>query len=1169
VLFNRNGTVTNITCSWTNIGLQAGAAMVRDLWGHTNLGTFVNSFTTNVPSHSAVMLKIIGTPPVLPGLGTNYLSDLQSVYAYVGWGAMTKDKSIGGNPITLGGVAYSKGLGVHAFSGVEYDLGGVASRFRAVIGVDNEDIGQGPGSVDFQVYADGLQIYDSGVMLTNTPAQSVDLDVTGVSRLVLGVDDADDNNNYDHADWANAMVIVTNTTPVPPPIPVGLTAKPQNGINLSWNASLSATGYKIKRSTDGGNSYTVIGTSPVAVYPDTNLIFGMNYYYVVSATNQFGESSNSASVSATACSYVSSPTNVLAAATISGVTVNWNTVPGATSYSVARSTAGTPYVTIATGLTGTNYFDTTTVGGNNYYYTVTAVNSCNQSPPSTFVAATAPSAQIALLDGASAIVNAASTSISQPCTVSSGASVLVVLLADKNSTQGGDEPSTLSWNGQTLAQAGTVASGGASGGGGGSARECTIYYLYSPPAGTANITGTLNSSGASSYWLSAYTLVGVNTNIAPATAFAGTGNNVTSQQDSVATPSGSWAAVASTVGATSDSASITVTPSGTAITAADTGHDSSSITMGYVSGLTATNSTFTSSLTGTATKITLVEAVFSSAPAWQTSLSASPGSRQVGLTWNAFPAALSYNVNRSTISGNKVTITNVASTSYIDTGLTNGTKYYYTVTAVTATGPSASTIEVVATPLLAIRRGIGFNSFTLWPTATDLQLQKAAGFTYCRMDFSWSSIETTPGVYNFGAYDSCVSSLQQVGMTPLFIFDYANPLYDGGYSPYDQAGRTAYANFTVAAVKHYQGLGIIWEIYNEPTGFWTFTNGTTGDPGNATSVSNCAVLFAPLAIQVSAAIKNAYPNEIVVAPAMSYTDQARQPFCSNALNFLQMCYQAGMCSNLNAISIHPYRQSATQPEFCANDYVALRNQINNTAVNISGVNPPLINTESGFSAVDWGTTSGLYKNPTNTPASAEKSKAMYTARLLLSDQMNAVKVSIIYDWQEGSPPSYGMVDSNDVPVNTYYAIKTFSAQTAGYTYSSFTTNANSDYILTFTNGSQKLYVAWSEFGTADVVTIPVGSNIPVVVTSYDGSSVKYYVSGAGGYSCTLNNGPQYINQAVIQASNSGKSLQLTWPPNGTLLQATNLTGQWVTNQSLQPLTVTPTNRQMFYRVKWQ
>jgi len=378
-LFNTNTNSASITAPWTNLGLLPGPATVRDLWAHTDLGTFTNSFTTTVAAHSAVLLKVVGTPPPLPALGTVYLSDLQSAYAYVGWGTMTKDKSIGGNSITLNGTVYSKGLGVHAFSGVEYRLGGLASTFQADVGVDDE-VGAGYGSVMFQVYADGLKIYDSGVLHGGDPHQSVNLDLSGVNRLTLGVNDADDGNSYDHADWAGARLTVSSAAHVPPPAPLGLLANAGNPIVLTWSPGRSATSYNLKRSLSLNGSYTTITNVPLPIWMDSDVVLGATYYYVVSSVDAFGESTNSTPVSAVACSPPLPPTGLKAAANGSQITLTWSASPVATSYSLARATSGSPYGYLATGLNATNYTDTNVVSGIIYYYVVSSSNACNQSP---------------------------------------------------------------------------------------------------------------------------------------------------------------------------------------------------------------------------------------------------------------------------------------------------------------------------------------------------------------------------------------------------------------------------------------------------------------------------------------------------------------------------------------------------------------------------------------------------------------------------------------------------------------------------------------------------------------------------------------------------------------------------------------------------------------------
>jgi hypothetical protein len=86
-----------------------------------------------------------------------------------------------------------------------------------------------------------------------------------------------------------------------PTVPSGLIATAVSGseINLSWNPSVSASGYNVKRSTASNGAYlTVAANLPYLNYTDTSLTAGTTYYYAVSATNSFGPSANSSFASA-------------------------------------------------------------------------------------------------------------------------------------------------------------------------------------------------------------------------------------------------------------------------------------------------------------------------------------------------------------------------------------------------------------------------------------------------------------------------------------------------------------------------------------------------------------------------------------------------------------------------------------------------------------------------------------------------------------------------------------------------------------------------------------------------------------------------------------------------------------------------------------------------------
>ena len=148
-----------------------------------------------------------------PGPG-GFLSDLSWKSATNGYGPVEKDHSNGeqaagdGNPITLNGVVYPKGLGMHAAADVSYAITGCTA-FQSDIGVDDE---VGPnGSVVFQVYLDGTKAYDSGTMTGSSTTKSISLDLTGKSELRLVVTNGGDTISYDHADWANPQIACTGT----------------------------------------------------------------------------------------------------------------------------------------------------------------------------------------------------------------------------------------------------------------------------------------------------------------------------------------------------------------------------------------------------------------------------------------------------------------------------------------------------------------------------------------------------------------------------------------------------------------------------------------------------------------------------------------------------------------------------------------------------------------------------------------------------------------------------------------------------------------------------------------------------------------------------------------------------------------------------------------------
>jgi fibronectin type 3 domain-containing protein len=91
-------------------------------------------------------------------------------------------------------------------------------------------------------------------------------------------------------------------------------------------------------------------------------------------------------------------------------------------------------------------------------------------------------------------------------------------------------------------------------------------------------------------------------------------------------------------------------------------------------------------------------------PAIPTGLSATPGDAQVALSWAASSGATSYNVKRGPNSGGPYTqIAAPTATAFTDNiSVTNGTTYYYVVTAVNSAGQSGNSTQASAMPAASV-----------------------------------------------------------------------------------------------------------------------------------------------------------------------------------------------------------------------------------------------------------------------------------------------------------------------------------------------------------------------------------------------------------------------------------------------------------------------------------
>lgn len=137
----------------------------------------------------------------------------------------------------------------------------------------------------------------NGSTATFTPSSSLSYNTTYTAMITTGAKDAAGNAVASSYSWS----FTTEALSVPS-APSGLSATPGDGqATISWDTVSGATSYNIYWSTSTGVTKTN-GTNisnAISPYTHTGRANGTTYYYVITAVNSSGESSESSQLSAT------------------------------------------------------------------------------------------------------------------------------------------------------------------------------------------------------------------------------------------------------------------------------------------------------------------------------------------------------------------------------------------------------------------------------------------------------------------------------------------------------------------------------------------------------------------------------------------------------------------------------------------------------------------------------------------------------------------------------------------------------------------------------------------------------------------------------------------------------------------------------------------------------
>ena len=248
-----------------------------------------------------------------------------------------------------------------------------------------------------------------------------------------------------------------------------------------------------------------------------------------------------------------------------------------------------------------------------------------------------------------------------------------------------------------------------------------------------------------------------------------------------------------------------------------------------------------------------------------------------------------------------------------------------------------------------------------------------------------------------------VKILLAAGVVPYFILSYGNTLYDnacpaadkhdGTCPPSTAAGRQAFANFTVAAMAQWRGLGVLFEVWNEPNGGTWLPHATP--PGQG---------YAELVLAVGAARDAAgLGDELLIGPAVGGVD----------LPFIETVAQAGCLQYLDGLSVHPYRPGG--PESVLGSWDQLNALVDKYYVPASGSGsrrPRLVSGEWGWAtcADGAGRAAACTSGGAVGQAVTLQEQAARLVRQRYVNDLAGVAHTIYYDWQNDGG---GSLDSED------------------------------------------------------------------------------------------------------------------------------------------------------------
>lgn len=355
-----------------------------------------------------------------------------------------------------------------------------------------------------------------------------------------------------------------------------------------------------------------------------------------------------------------------------------------------------------------------------------------------------------------------------------------------------------------------------------------------------------------------------------------------------------------------------------------------------------------------------------------------------------------------------------------------------------------------------------------------------AGISTIRDELYWEQVEQRKGEYVFRPqFEKYMAQAKDLGIDPLIVMSFANPLYDEGKTPYTPEGCDAYGAYGQAILKRF-GDQIKWlEVWNEYNGTWCTGPAATDRPK----------YYAQMLRHANAKIKQVRPDVTVLGGAA-----VLQP-----LPYFEGIFKHDGLSHMDAAVIHPYRGNPEGVDQDTNDLQNLAKQHND------GKGVPIWATETGL----------IDQSPGGRERVARYLVRQYT--LLLSANVEKIYWYLCRDYDQFK--SMGLLHDPKsplgkyVPAPAYVAYANLIRQLNGAKFVGRDSVGEHAYVQQFRTKDQPVRVCWA--------TVPahVAFNAAGPVTLVDMMGRERVLTPADGQiALTLTDAPVYLKGDATPAA---------------------------------------------------